>query len=119
MMPSRNGNRTFSTRRVVMNPIIQCVDNARVFFGWIEHPAVAQHIVEHDQPALAHQLHTTVVIVIVARFVGIDKTEIEGALQCFQCVGGPALPDFDLVAMRALGEETPGNVDGSVGRARR
>ena len=39
--------------RVVMNPIIQCVDNARVFFGWIEHTAVTQHIVEHDQPAFA------------------------------------------------------------------
>jgi hypothetical protein len=62
-----------------MNPIIQRVDNARVFFGWIEHPAVTQHVVDDDQPALSGQLHATIVIVIVTRFIRVDKTEIERA----------------------------------------
>src|SRR4030095_11002429 len=95
-----------------MNPIMQCVDRARVFFDWIEHPAVAQHIVKHNQSALACQLYTLIVIIIVTRFVRVDKTEIEGALQVFQGLGSAALADFDLARMGALGEETPGNIDG-------
>src|SRR6266508_2639646 len=97
--------------RVVLNSPIQCANDARIFFDRIEHPPVAQHIVEHDQPAFAGQVHATIVIIIVTRLIGVDEAEIEGSAQRLQSIRRAPGSNFDLTPMGALGKKSAANFD--------
>jgi hypothetical protein len=58
-------------------------DSVRFLVAGVGHAAAAEHVVEHDQAARAHQPQGGFVVGIVASLVGIDKDEAEAVQPAF------------------------------------
>src|SRR5262245_57703464 len=75
-----NGKQNVLDPLVFLNPIVQSGNRPRVLIPWAENPAAPQHVVEHNKPALPHQINGAIVVVAVTFLIRIDKTEIEWSL---------------------------------------
>jgi branched-chain amino acid transport system ATP-binding protein len=82
-----------------------------VVVALVDHPAVRERVVHHDQPAGPHPRHDLAPVAEVAALVGVDERQVELLLagQRAQRVDGRAEPQLDTVGEAGLLPVLPGH----------